>query len=525
MIVGHNIRFDICFLDAALLAHGYAPARAPPRRHRRARAPARPRRGAEPAALHARPPLPHRRRAGAPRATPTRRRPPRCCTRCSSGRPRSACSASTTCSRCRRCARTRRRRSSRSRRSFPACPASTCSATAAGACSTSARPPTSARGCAPTSRPKTAARCRSSCARPTRIEHLVCRGPLEAAVRELRLIQRARAALQPRVEVVAAVLLPEAHRRAVPAARGDAASHAPTARSYLGPFRSSSAAHRVREAIETPCRCGAAARRIGRKARARVRPAVRARAARRRRRARAGPRSTTSRTPRWPTRCAAACSDEPALLFAPLEARMRRLAEAERYEEAAATRDRLATLTQALQRQRAMDALRGRGAARDRQRRRSARARATGASCSTIPTTGTDARQLDVARPTSSVPPAARRGRRAAAREPLAAAGARHVRCHDAVGVAATAPAGGRELRVECATTRRAAPWPARAAPGRRGSRAVMPRACARQPRDAVHAALHDAGRRERDEREQPHDRPEAAPAVRQRDVGRPGWS
>ena len=38
---------------------------------------------------------------------------------------------------------------------------------------------------------------------------------------------------------------------------------------------------------------------------------------------------------------------------------MHRLARVERFEEAAATRDRLATLTQALQRQRAMDALRG----------------------------------------------------------------------------------------------------------------------------------------------------------------------
>src|SRR5262249_54515276 len=50
--------------------------------------------------------------------------------------------------------------------------------------------------------------------------------------------------------------------------------------------------------------------------------------------------------------------DAPALLCAPLEARMNRLAECERFEEAAATRDRLATLAQALQRQRAMDSLR-----------------------------------------------------------------------------------------------------------------------------------------------------------------------
>jgi DNA polymerase-3 subunit epsilon len=50
---------------------------------------------------------------------------------------------------------------------------------------------------------------------------------------------------------------------------------------------------------------------------------------------------------------------EPALLYAPLEARMHRLAEAERFEEAALTRDRLATLVRALERRRSMDALRG----------------------------------------------------------------------------------------------------------------------------------------------------------------------
>ena len=129
--------------------------------------------------------------------------------------------------------------------------------------------------------------------------------------------------------------------------------------SYLGPFRSSAAAHRAREAIEDAVplrRCGT---RIGRKAALDVRAAVRARAARRRDVPvpRAGRART--RTPSSPTPCAAACDDDPALLCAPLEARMHRLAEAERFEEAAATRDRLATLTQALQRQRAMDALRG----------------------------------------------------------------------------------------------------------------------------------------------------------------------
>ena len=52
------------------------------------------------------------------------------------------------------------------RRSCPGCPASTCSATAAGVCSTSARRPTSGPVCVPTSPPRTGGRCRSSCARP-----------------------------------------------------------------------------------------------------------------------------------------------------------------------------------------------------------------------------------------------------------------------------------------------------------------------------------------------------------------------
>ena len=49
---------------------------------------------------------------------------------------------------------------------------------------------------------------------------------------------------------------------------------------------------------------------------------------------------------------------EPHLLFEPLEARMRRLAEEDRYEEAAMTRDRLAALARALRRRDNLDAVR-----------------------------------------------------------------------------------------------------------------------------------------------------------------------
>ena len=189
------------------------------------------------------------------------------------------------------------------------------------------------------------------------IEHRVCRGPFEAAIRELRLIQR----LEPRFNreskswrrysylKLTAERFPRLMVTRV--ARADGAS-------YLGPFRSSAAAHRAREAIEDAVplrRCG---KRIGRKA-------VLA----------AGPPCVPAQLGVATCPCFAQIDevgyseladtvrrgmhDDPELLCAPLEARMHRLAEVERFEEAAATRDRLATLTQALQRQRAMDALRG----------------------------------------------------------------------------------------------------------------------------------------------------------------------
>jgi DNA polymerase-3 subunit epsilon len=188
-----------------------------------------------------------------------------------------------------------------------------------------------------------------------RIEHRVCRGPFEAAVRELRLIQR----LEPRFNRASKSqrasylkLTAERFPRLIVTrvARADGSS-------YLGPFRSSAAAHRAREAVEDAVplrRCGT---RIGRKA------AIEN-----------GPPCVPAQLGVSTCPCRGQVDDdeytsladvvrrglhdEPTLLCAPLEARMRRLSDAERYEEAASTRDRLATLAQALQRQRAMDALR-----------------------------------------------------------------------------------------------------------------------------------------------------------------------
>jgi DNA polymerase-3 subunit epsilon len=204
--------------------------------------------------------------------------------------------------------------------------------------------------------------------------------------------------------------------------------------SYLGPFRSSSAAHRAREAIEDAVplrRCGT---RIGRKATLEC-----------------GPPCVPAQLGVASCPCRAQVSeatyaelsdiarrglqDDPALLCTPLEARMRRLANVERFEEAAATRDRLATLTQALQRQRAMDALRG--AERlvidtDEGRLVLAHGR--------VVLDDPDGGALDlndVEPPDLSVPPA-----RAEADELLLVTRwlrrARNVQCHDAVGVAAS---------------------------------------------------------------------------------------
>ena len=128
--------------------------------------------------------------------------------------------------------------------------------------------------------------------------------------------------------------------------------------------------------------------------------------------------------------------EDPDLLCAPLEERMRRLASVERFEEAAATRDRLATLTQALQRQRAMDALRG----AERLEIDSAEGRLVLAHGRVVldDSGATDTLEIsDVEAPDLAIPP-----ERAAADELMLVSRwlqhAREVRCHDAIGTAAS---------------------------------------------------------------------------------------
>ena len=190
-----------------------------------------------------------------------------------------------------------------------------------------------------------------------RIEHRVCAGPLEAAVRELRLIQR----LEPRFNRASKSwrrytylkLTAERFPRLMVtrAVRDDGAS-------YLGPFRSTAAAHQAREAIEDAVplrRCGL---RIGQKATLA-----------------SGPPCVPAQLGVSTCPCKQqvaedayaelagtvrrALHDDAALVSGPLERRMHRLSDAERFEEAALTRDRLATLVRALERRRAIDALRG----------------------------------------------------------------------------------------------------------------------------------------------------------------------
>ncbi len=188
------------------------------------------------------------------------------------------------------------------------------------------------------------------------IDHRVCRGPLEAAVRELRLIQQ----LRPRFNRQAKAWNKYAYVK-LTAERFPRVMVTRSTRDdrgcYLGPLPSSGAAHLVREAIETAVPLRRCTTRLGRRAVIEAgMPCVAAQL---------GVSVCPCRgqvDDEEYSRIAAVArrgmTDDPSLLLQPLEARMARLAAAERFEEAAATRDRLAALTRALFRQRMVDQLR-----------------------------------------------------------------------------------------------------------------------------------------------------------------------
>ena len=186
-----------------------------------------------------------------------------------------------------------------------------------------------------------------------------CAHPLEAAVREIRLIHEHdprfnRQAKAWRAYAYLKLTLGERFARltVVRDVRDDGAL-------YLGPFRTSAGAHRVREAIESAAPLRRCPRRVGRSA-----PTV-------------GDPCLPALLGNAACPCSGHCAEadyaaiveqvrrgltsEPDALLGPLETRMHSLARDERFEEAAATRDRLAGLARALGRERLVRAVRSVG--------------------------------------------------------------------------------------------------------------------------------------------------------------------
>ena len=189
-----------------------------------------------------------------------------------------------------------------------------------------------------------------------RIDHVVCPSPLEAAVLEVRLIHR----LEPRFNRQATTwrryvylkLTDEPFPRlsVVRTVRADDAL-------YLGPLPSTRAAKRVAEAIETAVplrRCTADPRRAQRTGP--CAPAQLGVAS-----CPCAGQVDASAYAEVVARVRRGVHHEPELLLGPLEVRMRELAAAERFEEAADLRDRAAALAAALARQRRFDLLRQAG--------------------------------------------------------------------------------------------------------------------------------------------------------------------
>jgi DNA polymerase III subunit epsilon len=190
------------------------------------------------------------------------------------------------------------------------------------------------------------------------IDHRVCRSAFEAEIRELRLIQR----LQPRFNRHGKSPRSSAYLKLTDERfpRLTVTRTAPADGSGLGPFPSSTTAHLVREAIETAVPLRRCATRVGRKS-----PLL------------DGPPCVPAQLGVAACPCRGHVDDdtygefvgrvrrvltsEPGVALFPLEQRMLRLAEDERFEEAAATRDRLAALARALERQRTLAMWRGVG--------------------------------------------------------------------------------------------------------------------------------------------------------------------
>lgn len=188
------------------------------------------------------------------------------------------------------------------------------------------------------------------------IDHIECSHPFEAAVRELRLIQR----YEPRFNREAKAWRRYAYVKLASNERFPRLVVTREARAdgscYLGPFRSSAAAHAVREAIESAAPLRRCTRRIGRNAPLEGEPCVPAHLG-----VACCPCSGHTAESDYAAvvdRVRGGLAADPRVLLDPLERRMQRLAADERFEEAAMARDRVRTLSAALTRQRAAERLR-----------------------------------------------------------------------------------------------------------------------------------------------------------------------
>ncbi len=188
------------------------------------------------------------------------------------------------------------------------------------------------------------------------IDHLVCAHPLEAEVREIRLIQEH----EPRFNRRAKAWRSYAYLKLTLSERfprlAVVREQRPDGNVYVGPFHSSAAAHAVKDAIESALALRRCSRRVARTA------------------ACAGPACVPAQLGVAACPCSGHTSEleyaeivelarralagEPAIVLAPLEERMHALSGVERFEEAAAARDRLRALARALARERTVDTVR-----------------------------------------------------------------------------------------------------------------------------------------------------------------------
>ncbi|HWS44292.1 MAG TPA: DEDD exonuclease domain-containing protein [Acidimicrobiia bacterium] len=181
------------------------------------------------------------------------------------------------------------------------------------------------------------------------IDHRVCASAFEAEIRELRMIQQLRPRFNRRGKSTRAPAYLTLTRERFP--RLTLVRRAPDDPGALGPFASAAAAHEVREAIEAAVPLRRCTTRVGRRAEIVPGPPCVS--------AQLGVASCPCRGnidaesyASFVATARRALTVEPELVTRPLEQRMHRLAGDERFEEAAATRDRLQALTAALARRR-----------------------------------------------------------------------------------------------------------------------------------------------------------------------------